>query len=163
MTYSFRNHRCMGIVTYNGLPGLPVPLQCLSAGWAFNSKPDWLHYCAGLNPQRKWEQRTDCVISRSQDYLLINMCVHALCLTAVGKWNQNRVGSVKSDHCSGLSEWSHKPGPELKINEQLQSSQTYHQSLKHSDNTSTLPIPVEKKGTRQKQCASKSQGVNHKV
>lgn len=35
--------------------------------------------------------------------------------------------------------------------------------FKHSDNTSTLPIPVEKKGTRQKQCASKSQGVNHKV
>lgn len=35
--------------------------------------------------------------------------------------------------------------------------------FKHSDNTSTLPIPVENKGTRQKQCASKSQGVNHKV
>lgn len=35
--------------------------------------------------------------------------------------------------------------------------------FKHSDNTSTLPIPVKKKGTRQKQCASKSQGVNHKV
>lgn len=35
--------------------------------------------------------------------------------------------------------------------------------FKHSDNTSTLPIPVEKKGTTQKQCASKSQGVNHKV
>lgn len=31
----------------------------------------------------------------------------------------------------------------------------------HSDNTSTLPIPVENKGTTQKQCAAKSNGVNH--
>ncbi len=72
------------------------------------------------------------------------------------------VAGLLAGHCSGLSEWSHKPGQELKINEQL-----HHPKLspifKHSDNTSTLPIPVEKKGTRQKQCASKSQGVNHKV
>lgn len=29
----------------------------------------------------------------------------------------------------------------------------------HSDNTSTLPIPVENKGTTRKQCAAKSNGV----
>lgn len=29
-----------------------------------------------------------------------------------------------TNHCSGLSHWSHMPGPEFKINERLQSSQT---------------------------------------
>lgn len=31
---------------------------------------------------------------------------------------------TRTNHCSGLSHWSHMPGPQFKIDEQLQSSQT---------------------------------------
>lgn len=88
------------------------------------------------------------------------MCVHTLANSS-RKVKPKKCDGVLANHCSGQSQYSHKPGPELKINERLQSSQL-SPIFKHSDNTSTLSIPVEKKGTTQKKCASKSH-VNHKV
>lgn len=40
------------------------------------------------------------------------------------KWHSHTHTLTHTNHCSGLSHWSHMPGPEFEINERLQSSQT---------------------------------------
>lgn len=86
---------------------------------------------------------TDCVISTSQDYILIDLCLCSEPYCGREVKPQTGFGLLVS-HCSGLSDWSHKRGPELKINKQLQSSQTIiNQSL---NTVTTLPFQWKRKG-----------------
>lgn len=139
-------------ILYNNQPGLSDPLQCLPAGWAFkcNLTPiSWMQKLYSTEEVRG-KDNTDCVISTSQDYLLIDVCVLCFLPYSGREVKPATEFGLLASHCSGLSEWSHKQGPELKINEQLQSSQTitnlwtqwqyFHSSGKERDQTKTMCI-----------------------